>query len=101
MKNAYIVLTIIFKPEDEIWTAECQELGTATFGDTLEEAKNNIEEAISLHLDTLKDVGERTRFFEEHNIKIHHHRPSRMKIDSPFEPNLLISQNVQQIPCPA
>lgn len=69
-KTDYVVLTIIFKPEDEVWTAECQELGTATFGDTYEETKDNIKEAISLHLDALDEVGERARFFKEHGIHL-------------------------------
>lgn len=69
-KTDYVVLTIMFKPEDEVWTAECQELGTATFGDTYEETKDNIKEAINLHLDALDEVGERAMFFKEHGIHI-------------------------------
>ena len=69
-KTEYVVLTIIFNPEDEVWTAECQELGTATFGDTYEETNDNIKEAITLHLDALDEVGERAWFFKEHGIHI-------------------------------
>jgi len=70
--KSYIILTAIFKREEEVWTAECKEPGTATFGDTLEEAKENLQEAIELHLNTLKDVGEYKRFLDERGIEIHY-----------------------------
>lgn len=66
----YVSFTIIFKPEDEVWTAVCEELGTATFGDTYEETKENIIEAINLHLDVLDEVGERVAFFKKHGIHL-------------------------------
>jgi hypothetical protein len=39
-----------------LWTAECKEVGTATFGETFEKAKANIKEAVDLHLNMLEDV---------------------------------------------
>ena len=95
--SGYIVLTVIFKPEDEVWTAECKELGTATFGDTFAEAKQNLEEAIVLHLNTLAKVGELERFFKEHGVKIYQDQPEHMHIDLPFDPSILVSQNIQPI----
>jgi predicted RNase H-like HicB family nuclease len=95
--NGYIVLTVIFKLEEGVWTAECQELGTATFGDTYEEAKDSIQEAIELHLNTLEKVGERERFFKKRKIKIYPNQPDRMHVDVPFDANILVSQNVRAI----
>jgi len=69
MKNFYIILTVIFQEEKDCWTAECRELGTASFGDTFEEARDNITDAIELHLDELEAVGECGRFLKENNIK--------------------------------
>lgn len=66
----YFVLTIIFEQDDDVWTAECEELGTATFGDSFEEARENIKDAIDVHINTLKEVGELFKFFEEHNISL-------------------------------
>lgn len=71
-KKAFIVLTVFFEKEKggERWVATCKELGTSTYGNTLDEAQERIEEAIGLHLNTLEEVGERARFFEENNIKV-------------------------------
>ncbi len=62
--KGYILLTVIFKREQDVWTAECKELSTSTFGDTFDEAEVAIKEAISLHLNTLEDVGECSRFLQ-------------------------------------
>ncbi len=64
------MLNVKFKREGRSkWTAECVELGTATFGRTIEEAKKHMEEAIPLHIKTLEDVGEKERFFKEHHVE--------------------------------
>lgn len=76
----YVVLTLKFRKEGDKWTARCVELGTATFGLTLEEAEERIREAVILHLNTLEDVGERERFLKEHNIAYHAHRPRSVKV---------------------
>jgi len=71
----YVVLTVIFRKVGRRWTAYCEELGTATFGRSLTEAEKRIKEAIVLHLNTLEEVGERERFFKEHDIEFYHTRP--------------------------
>lgn len=85
--SGYIIVTFKFRKEGKKWTAYCEELGTATFGNTLEEAKENIHEAVLLHLNTLEDVGERERFFHEHNIALYPNRPKKgeIKVTGPFD----------------
>lgn len=80
ISHMYIKLTCVFKQEENVWTAECTELGTATFGKTFEEAKESIQEAVCLHLNTLEEVGERDRFFKENNIKIVKHIPKKFDV---------------------
>jgi len=75
--SGYVILTLKFNKEGRRWTAYCEELGTATFGRSLKEAQEKIMEAVVLDLETLEDVGERERFFKEHNIKLHRTKPSR------------------------
>ena len=70
-----VLLTFVFEKEGELWTACCEELGTATFAETLEQAKTEIVEMVTLHLNALEEVGERDRFFSEHGIKVH--KPGR------------------------
>ena len=67
----YVKLTIVFEEQnDGQWTASCKELGTSTFGDSLNDAQEKIEEAVFLHLEALVKVGELKRFFEENNISL-------------------------------
>ena len=81
----YVVLTCTFRREDGKVTAECQELGTATFGRNLAEAEKRLREAILLHLNTLEDVGERARFFREHGIKTYSRYPEAAHPTIPTE----------------
>jgi len=69
--TAYVVLTVLFQKEGKVWTAECRELGTAAYGDTIEDAKEAIDEAITLHLNTLEDLGECEQFLKENGVAVH------------------------------
>jgi predicted RNase H-like HicB family nuclease len=55
----------------------CEELGTSTFGRSLNEAEDRLNEAVELNIRTLEDVGEIERFFEEHNIPLHRDKPGK------------------------
>lgn len=44
-------LTAILYREDELYVAECPEVGTASQGDTIEEALANLREATELYLE--------------------------------------------------
>jgi len=97
--TGYVVLTLEFRRVGGRWTAYCKELGTATFGRSLPEADRRIKEAVLLHLNTLEDVGERQRFFREHNIEFHHTRP-RKNITVRVSPgtSTFIEPYVQRLP---
>ncbi len=81
----FVVLTCIFENDGKSVTAECQELGTTAFGRNLDEAEKRLRKAILLHLNTLEDVGERARFFKEHNIKIYTQYPEAVHPTIPTE----------------
>lgn len=94
----YVFLTIIFqKEQDGRWTAECKELGTATFGNSFEDAQQKIEEAICLHLDTLEEVGEVERFFKENNIKVIAKRPRTVRMNVPTNPFTFVQPYVRPL----
>jgi len=76
----YIVVTLKFRKEGRRWTAICEELGTATFGRSIQEASERIKEAVLLHLNTLEEVGERERFLRENGIKFYRHKPKSDEI---------------------
>ncbi len=88
----YIPLTVILQKEnDGRWTAVCQELGTATYGYSIEDAQNKIEEAISLHLEGLQEVGELERFFHENRIIIRTKKPPKsIKVNAPTDPHTFV-----------
>lgn len=95
----YIVLTYEFYREGKKWVAQCEELGTATFGRSLPEAKRRIRDAVVCHLDTLEDVGEREQFFKKHNIKFHHSKPRiNISVRIPTNRDIFIQSYIQPIP---
>ena len=74
----YAVFTLKFRKEGRKWVALCEELGTSTFAPTLLEAEKRIRDAVTCHLNTLEDVGERARFFAENNIQMVHVKPKEV-----------------------
>ena len=97
--RGYVVLTLKFHKQGRRWTAYCEELGTATFGRSLPEADQRLKEAILLHLDTLDDVGERERFFREHNIQLHHDKPRKsITVCLPVNREVFVEPFIQAVP---
>ena len=66
----YITVTIAIEEADSQYAARCVELGTASCGDTLDEAFENIKEAVIVDLNALEEAGEREQFFKEQGIEI-------------------------------
>lgn len=101
----YIVVTFTFRKEGRRWTAYCEELGTATFGRSPEEAEERIKEAVVLHLNTLERVGERERFFKKHDITFYPRKPRAKKttvtVTAPFDRETFVYPHIQPILQPA
>lgn len=77
----YIVITLKILKEGKQWVAHCVELGTSTFGDNFEEAMERIEDAVTLHLNSLEELGESEHFFKEHNISFYPHKPKKDEVE--------------------
>jgi predicted RNase H-like HicB family nuclease len=90
--TCYIRVTVFFEQEkDSRWTAECKELGTATFGNTFEEAREFIEVAILMHLNALQKNKQIDRFFKENGIRVIRERPTEnIMINVPINPNIFV-----------
>ena len=73
--TGYIVLTGVAEAEDGQFVSYCRELGTASCGDTISEALDNLAEAIELNIEGLAEVGELERTLRERNIRINPHPP--------------------------
>lgn len=96
--RGYVVLTHEFGREGRRWTAHCKELGTATFGRSLPEARRRLIEVVGLHLNTLEDVGERKRFFREHNIKFYETKPQSIVVSMSTNNASFVQPHIQRIP---
>lgn len=97
--RGYVVLTYKFRKLNGRWTAYCEELGTATFGRSLPEAEKRLKEAVFLHLNTLEEVGERERFFKEHNIEFHSTKPKEdITVCLPITQEVFVHPHIQRIP---
>ena len=77
----YIVLTGIVEEEDGQFASHCRELGTASCGDTIAEALDNLGEAIELNIEGLQEVGELERTLQERNIRVNRNPPERDGVD--------------------
>jgi predicted RNase H-like HicB family nuclease len=91
-RRGYIVLTYEFYQEDDQWVGTCRELGTSVCADTREEAMEDLQEAVGVHLNTLEDVGERKRFFRDHKIKYYHTRPAAVKSRPTVRPGVVVEK---------
>ena len=58
-------LTAIIERQEEGFVALCPELDIASQGDTIEEAKKNLQEALELFFETASSAEIRTRLHEE------------------------------------
>ena len=95
----YVILTYKFRRLARRWTAYCEELGTATFGRSLPEAKEKLDEAVLLHLNALEEVGERERFFKEHHVELYSTKPRKgVTVCLPLKPEVFAHSHIQRIP---
>ena len=97
----YIIVTIILEKVENIWNVKCEELGTATFGNTFDEALKNIKEAVELHLNTLEDVGECEAFLKKNKIEVFSKKPFKKSVvkNVPLNPNIFIQSDIQPLHC--
>ena len=53
-----LILTMVVRKERERYSSWCPELDVASQGDTVEEARRNLREAVELHVETMIQEGE-------------------------------------------
>ena len=70
-----VILTGVAEKDGNQFTAICPELEVASFGDTVEESLDMLEEALEVYLEAVHDVGELAREFQEMGIKVHPDNP--------------------------
>jgi predicted RNase H-like HicB family nuclease len=77
LRQGYLILTYEFHKEKKTWVGICQELGTSTFGRSLPEVEDKLNEAVDLQVETLIDIGEIEQFLKERKIQVIGLKPSK------------------------
>ena len=77
-------LTIDLGRESEGWTGTCLELGTSTFGDTMEEVRTELQEAITLQLNEMERLGFIGEYLAENRVAIIRIPDTSASDESPF-----------------
>lgn len=85
----FIIVTHVITKENKMYSVECQELGIYSQGKTVEEAQENIEDAVMLYLNTIEELGMRKSIFKEKNIKVYKYKsvPRKEKEDIYINPD--------------
>src|SRR5437868_706915 len=67
----FLMLTCRVDPAEDIpgYVASCDALGVATQGESLEEAENNIRDAVCLYLNVAQEDGELEGIIKERGLK--------------------------------
>lgn len=65
-----VLLTIDFREHLGQWLAECLELGTATYAETLEEVRREIRESVTLQLNSVEELGFMDEYLRRHNVAL-------------------------------
>ena len=100
--SGYIVVTFKFRKEGNRWVAYCEELGTSTFGRSIQESERKLGEAVLLHLNTLEDVDEIDNFFRENSLRFYRTKPSKdFRINAPIGSKTFYKPHVQAVPAMA
>lgn len=68
-KEIFIVVTCNITKDDSTYVAICPEFDVASQGKTVEEANNNVKDAVLLYLNTIEELGTRKEIFKERKIK--------------------------------
>ncbi len=97
----FITLTLTVSREGKHFVSRCSELGTASCGDTFDEALENIKEATLEYLSTIDRLGERQRILDEKGIVIRKRRPSNVRGEYELHPDAFIGPYITKVPLPA
>ncbi len=94
MKKAsagYIVVDFVITKDNDQYSSWCPDLDIASCGDSVEEAIDNLRDALELYLSTLEEEGEQDSVFKERGIKL-------VSADEPKVPTSFVTQYRQKVP---
>ena len=97
VKAGYLVLTLTVSKEGKHYVSQCQELGTASFGDSFDEALENVIDATREYLDAIERLGERRRIFRERGISVRRAPPRRVRQEFDIAPGAFVGPYVAKV----
>lgn len=75
--DRYVELTFKVTEEDGQYVSSCDEFDIASCGDTVDEAMENIIDAVNVYLQTLFEIGDLNRFLKEKAVIVKTYRVSK------------------------
>jgi predicted RNase H-like HicB family nuclease len=96
--QGYVVLTGIVEREGDQFVSYCRELGTASCGDSSDEALDNLGDAIEVHIKALIETGELERVFREKRIRIDIQPPGFDELSIRVPPGKVFTTYPRQVP---
>lgn len=79
----YAMVTLAVYREGEHYVADCLELGTSSFGASVQEALDSVREATLLYLSTLDELGECEQVLQKRGVAIIDGGAARTRIECP------------------
>lgn len=76
----YITVTFMVEREGKYFVSRCLELGTASFGEDVDEAVTNLVDATGVYLNTLAELGEDRRVLREKGVRVYDYEPAVMDL---------------------
>ena len=97
----FILVTHRIIKKDYGFYANCPELEISSQGDTIEEANNNLKEAVLCYLDTIEDLGIREEIFKQKNIILHKspEKANNAILNASINPGDFVTANSIKIAC--
>ena len=65
-----IALRMTYTYEDAVWVGVCEELGTSTYGDDLDQVSHELRELVLFELNAVEADGERANVFASGGIEV-------------------------------
>lgn len=83
-RKIILELSIFVRKEDVQYASWCPELDVASCGATIEEACNNLDDAVDIYLDSLLDEGELLQVLEERGLMPSEYAEEKEICEHPF-----------------
>lgn len=101
--TGYAILTFRVRSEDGQYVSECDELGVASCGDSMQDAFDAVRDAVEVYLETLDGEGERNRVLSERGVTIVAGEPRAQptEVQIRAHPNEFVSPQVVRLPSAA